>query len=99
MTPEARLNRLERLTLLIVRAGARARREMNEKINILIGMQIRTDEKFAKLADSQVSLVEAQALSERKLAKLADSQALTDRKLAKLIDIVGKRQNGDGSGA
>ena len=48
MTPEARLNRLERLVILIVKQGARVRREMNEKINILLDTQMRTEERVAK---------------------------------------------------
>ena len=51
VTPEQRLDRLERIAKLFVRAGLRARRdlrEMNEKINILIDTQMRNDERFAK---------------------------------------------------
>jgi hypothetical protein len=51
MTPEQRLNRLERIAKLMLRAGLRARsvvREHEEKLNILINAQIRTDELFAK---------------------------------------------------
>lgn len=100
MTSEQRLDRLERIAKLFASAGFRARhdvREIDEKLNILINTQIRTDEKFARLAesharlvDSHVRLAEAQALSDRKLAdshaRLAEAQALTDQKLADLAD-------------
>ena len=48
MTSEQRLDRLERSVMMFARAGARARREMNEKINILIDAQIGNEERFAK---------------------------------------------------
>ena len=50
MTPEQKLDRLERIAKLFVKAGQRARRqgrEQDERINILISQQIRNDEKFA----------------------------------------------------
>ena len=56
MTPEQRLDRLERLGKLFVREGRRSRREVRqqaEKINILIDAQIKNEEKFAMLAESQ----------------------------------------------
>jgi len=56
MTDEERLDRLERITKLMVRAGLRARRQMREQtenINILIDSQIKNEEKFSALAESQ----------------------------------------------
>jgi hypothetical protein len=56
MTPEDRLDRLERIVRLFVREGRRARleiRHQNDKINILIDAQIRNEEKFGTLAESQ----------------------------------------------
>ena len=73
MTPEARLDRLERVAKLFVKAALRARRnmrEMDEKLNILGDLQIQNQEKFAK--------------NEERFAKLAESQEGTDRKLADL---------------
>lgn len=48
MSTEQRLDRLERIVLMFARAGARARREMNEKINMLIDAQIKNEDRFAK---------------------------------------------------
>jgi predicted nuclease with TOPRIM domain len=51
MTPEQRLDRLERIAKLFVRAGLRERsrmREMDDKIAILIDMQIKNEERFAE---------------------------------------------------
>ncbi len=56
MTPEERLDRLERIARLMVRAGLRARRQMREraeKIDILIDSQIKNEDRFTTLAQSQ----------------------------------------------
>jgi len=53
---EERLDRLERIAKLLVRAGLRARREMrqqDDKITIMIDAQIKNEERFADLAASQ----------------------------------------------
>ena len=56
MTEEQRLDRLERIVKLMIKAGLRARqqsREQDEKINILIDSQVKTDERFAAMAAAQ----------------------------------------------
>ena len=56
MTPEQRFDRFERIVKLMIKAGLRARtqsREQNEKITILINLQMQNEERFAKLATSQ----------------------------------------------
>jgi hypothetical protein len=56
MTPEQKLDRLERIVKLFVKAGLRARREMrdlDQKISIIVDAQIANEERFARLADSQ----------------------------------------------
>ena len=56
MTPEQKLDRLERIVKLFVKAGLRARREMRDldrKISIIVDAQIANEERFAKLAESQ----------------------------------------------
>ncbi|MDX6694433.1 MAG: hypothetical protein QOF02_2036 [Blastocatellia bacterium] len=56
MTPEQRLDRLERIGKLFVRAGLRERsrmRETDDKIAIVIDMQMKNEERFAQLAESQ----------------------------------------------
>jgi hypothetical protein len=82
---EERLDRLERIAKLLVRAGLRARREMrqqDDKITIMIDAQIKNEERFAKLAQAQT--------------ELAESQAQTDRRLNALIEIVKEGRNGKG---
>jgi len=83
---EERLDRLERIAKLLVRAGLRARREMrqqDDKITIMMDAQIKNEERFAKLAQAQTELVE--------------SQTHTDRRLDALIDIVKQGRNGKSS--
>jgi D-serine deaminase-like pyridoxal phosphate-dependent protein len=104
MTHEQRLDRLERIAKLMVRAGLRARREMrqqDDKITIMIDSQIKNEDRFAKLAASQnqhdekiALLIDAQLRTDQKLAELAESQKNADRRLDTLIDIVQKGRNG-----
>ena len=56
MSSEARLNRLERIARLLARAGMRGRariREHDDKINVLLDAQIKTEESLVTLAESQ----------------------------------------------
>jgi hypothetical protein len=83
LTPEQRLDRLERIAKLFVKAGLRERshlREMDDKIAILIDMQMKNEERFAQ--------------NEERFAQLAASQAHTDRRLDALIDIIAEGRNG-----
>jgi hypothetical protein len=83
VTPEQRLDRLERIAKLMVRAELRARRrerEQDEKINIIIDAQVKNEERFAKLAEAQTAL--------------AESQLHTDQRLDALIDIIREQRNG-----
>jgi hypothetical protein len=95
MIPEARLDRLERMAMLLVRAGYRARKELrtrdrehDEKISHLIDLQISNEEKFARNEERFTR-------NEERFAKLAESQASTDRRLNSLIDIIREGRNGE----
>ena len=58
MTPEQRLDRLERVVNLMVKAGLRARSQMREqgnKIDIIIDFQIHDEARFAKLTQAQTN--------------------------------------------
>jgi hypothetical protein len=75
MKPEERLDRLERIAKLLVRASLRARREMrqqDDKITIMIDAQIKNEERFAKLVQMQADLVESQVTTERRLDALTE---------------------------
>ena len=78
MSQEQRLERLERLLLFVVRAGARERKairgsfkETDEKINALIDTQMRDEE----------ALAQYKVRTEEAFARLANAQANTDEKL------------------
>ena len=53
MTPEKRLDRLERIVKLFAREGRRFRNETKTRLDMLIDAQIRNEERFALLAESQ----------------------------------------------
>ena len=97
MTPEQRLDRLERIAKLLANAGVRARRELrrdlwnhDHKINYLADLQIKNEERFAKLAESQAHLDESHV-------RLAESQANTNQRLDELIDIIKDGRSGGSS--
>ncbi len=106
MTSEQRLDRLERVAKLFVRAGPRARRNMkdqDEKINIIINNQIEHDERFAQMsysiAESRKDLSEAIERSHTELSaslnQLAKAQIHTSERLDSLIEIVRRDRNGN----
>jgi hypothetical protein len=102
MIPEARLDRLERMAMLLARAGFRARsqlrardREQDEKINHLINLQISNEERFARNEERFARNEERFARNEERFAKLAESQAGTDRRLNSLIDIIKEDRHGN----
>lgn len=111
MTPEARLDRLERIAKLFVRAGVRYRRDLRDlgdKLNIMVNMQMKNDERFARNQERFARHEERFVRVEERLAKLskktdqrfvelAKAQSLTDRKFTELMDILRKDRNGDSS--
>jgi hypothetical protein len=77
MSPEERLNRLERIAKLFVREGLRERRNRNEldqKINIIVNYQIGYEERFARADKQFEALANAQKLTEKELKELAAAQ-------------------------
>ena len=79
MTEEQRLDRLERIVKLMIKAGMRARRqsrEQDEKINILIDMQVKNDERYEKrFAVNEERLAALAANTEEKFAMMAAAQS------------------------
>src|SRR6185503_10911294 len=105
MTPEQRLDRLERIVMMFARAGARARREMNEKINMLIDAQIKNEDRFAKSDERFAKFDERFARYDVLFAKHEERFAQfderfkelgerTDQTLRILMGLVQERQNG-----
>lgn len=104
MTHEERLDRLERIARLMVRAGLRARREMrqqDDKITIMIDAQIKNEDRFAELAKDQhqhddkiAMLIDAQLKNEDRFARNEDRFAELAGRMDTLVDIVQKGRNG-----
>ena len=72
MTPEGRVERLERIAKLFVRAGQRARadlRQQDEKINILINLHMQNEELFARNEERFKKNEERFRLNEERFAK------------------------------
>ena len=87
MTPEQRLDRLERVAKMLVTSGRKARSEWRaesraqaEKINILIHTQMETTEQIRGLAAAH--------------AELTESQKRTDQALRAFINSLRKGENG-----
>ena len=87
MTPEQRFDRLEGIVKLMIRAGLRARnqiRELDEKINMILDLQVQYEDRFAR--------------NEERFALLAEAQTHSDRRLDALIDVVQRDRNGQSRG-
>ena len=90
MTPEQRLDRLERIAKLFVRAGVRYRRDLRElgdKLNIMVNIQMQNNERFTRNeAMFQFRSAEYEKKfnrNEERLAKLAEK---TDQKFVELAE-------------
>ena len=84
MTPEQRLDRLERIVMMFARAGARARREMNEKINMLIDAQIKSEDRMAKFDERFAKFDERCARYDMLFAKHDERFAKYDQRFKEL---------------
>lgn len=108
MTPELRLDRAERVLMLIIKAGYRARqqsRAQDEKINILIDSQIKTDEQIKSLREGQAALQismqegqsrlqEGHSRLQKVMAELAEEHKATERSLKAFLDGLKGRNGG-----
>lgn len=90
MTPDDRLDRLERIAVLLAGAGFRARsqlrardREHDEKLDHLVDLQIKNEETFARNEETFARNEERFARNEERLAKLAEK---TDQKFRELAE-------------
>ena len=88
MTSEQRLDRLERIVKLMIRAGLRGRehmRELDQKFEILADAQIRNEDLFRRNNEE----------FDRRFAALSSEQAQTGRELKELIAIVRQGRTGE----
>ena len=91
MTPEQRLDRLERVAKLFVAAGLRAReqsRDQHENINILINMHMQNGEQWRAeshaLNEKINILIDAQLDTNEQIRGLVSGQARADKETAEL---------------
>ena len=94
MTPEQRLDRVERILILFVNARRRTRgewrtrsREQDDKISILIQSQMETTEQIKSMA----------ARHDKDIIELRESQKLTDKALRAFTNSLHKGRNGESS--
>lgn len=87
MTPEQRLDRLERIAGLFVRAAGRARSQFRQQYEILVDAQMRNEARFSQNEERFAKLAEAQT-------RLTESQVHTDQRLDALIDIIREGRHG-----
>src|SRR2546423_14809927 len=97
MTTEQRLERIERIAKLFVRAGLRERRnrrDLDDKINIIVNYQIQNEERFAKNEERFAENEERFAKLTETVNQLAEAQSGTDRRLNSLIELIARDRNG-----
>jgi hypothetical protein len=92
MTPDQRLDRLERLVTLFAMGGRRARTRFREQIDILMDAQMRNEVRFERNEERFEQLIEAQR-------RLTESQIHTDQRLDALINIVREGHQGSSPSA
>ena len=108
MTPEQRLDRMERVVKLMIKAGFRARRqsrEQDQKINILIQYQMETSEQIRaisvrhdmEMTDLRNAQKEFHEAHEIGMKELRESQKLTHQELRALIKSLSRGKNGHSS--
>jgi len=102
MTHEQRLDRIEGIAKLFVKAGLRARsnmRRLDDKVGILIDAQIKSEDRAAELDEKMKILIDAQMRNEERFAKsdkrFATFEAQTNETLKALMEMAKKRSNGN----
>lgn len=92
MTPEQRLDRLERVAKLFAKAGLRARKQFRQQYEILMDAHMRNEARFAQNEErfqrNEERLTRLSEQTDRRFAELAEAQA-------ELIKIVTRGRNGN----
>jgi len=94
VTIEQRLDRLERIAKLFVRAGLRARRnmrELDEKINMLVDAQIKAEDRLKKFDERSAKSDERFAKFDERFKEFGER---TDQTLAILMRLIKQGQTG-----
>ena len=108
MTPEQRLDRVERILTSMAVAGRKARSEFRQNINLLISMHNQNEEHWRAKSDELNEkiniLIHAQMKTTEQIsglaagqAELKESQKLTEKSLRAFIDSLHKGRNGNSS--
>jgi hypothetical protein len=108
-TPDERLDRLERVAKLFAVKGRKYRRdvrELEDKLNFIVDLQIKNEESFAqnekrfaqneeRFARNEKTVARLKIQTEKRFAELAKFQSITERRLDELIHSLKHRSHGD----
>jgi len=101
MTPEQRLDRVERVLGRMALAGRKYRSEFRQNINMLISTHMQNEEHWRAQSDELNEkiniLIHAQMETTQQINKLTKSQIQTDQTLIDFIDRHRKDRNGNSS--
>ena len=101
MTPEQRLDRVERILTSMAVAGRKARSDFRQKIENLINVQNENHERWRAQSDELNEklniLIHAQMQTTEQINKLTNSQMQTDQTLLDFVDRHRKERNGNSS--
>jgi hypothetical protein len=89
MTPEQRLDRIERIAKLFVTAGLRARRNMrqlDENIGILVNLQIQNEERFKNQDEKINILIDFQRANEERFKANEERFKANEERFAQLVE-------------
>ena len=101
MTPEQRLDRVDRILGRIATAGRKYRSEFRQNINMLINTHMQNQEHWRAQSDELNEkiniLIHTQMETSEQINKLTNSQRQTDQTLRAFIDSLRKGRNGNSS--
>ena len=100
MNSERRLDRMEQLLRLLIRAGKRGRTKLNdldERITMLINAQMATEDQLRQMNEQSIAMrddldrrsrevFELFRMTDEKLGRLTEAQMFSDKRLSALIE-------------
>ena len=100
MNSERRLDRMEQLLRLLIRAGKRGRPKLNaldERITMLINAQMATEDQLREMNEQSIAMrddldrrsrevFELFRMTDDKLGRLTEAQMFSDKRLSALIE-------------
>jgi hypothetical protein len=105
MNSERRLDRMEQLLRLLIRAGKRGRTKLNdldERITMLIDAQMATEDQLREMNEQSKAMrddldhrsrevFELFRMTDERLGRLTEAQMFSDKKLNALIERIGSQ--------